>query len=780
MNNLKEMEITLISKEKRKREAYRLESIDWVDLIIRVSGILVARAVPISGVAPFGLVFLTMNRNFSLKSIISLIAVLIGYISFGEGHMLRYIGACLAFEGVLAVLGKNEKLSFPLTLISGSAIMILFDIGSMLWYGFNGGMLLLTLFDSVLVVLGICVFSKCKSLMKGKDIMTHIPTTEEKLCIFTAVAIALLSFQSINILPFFSIANLLGFVLLGIAAISGGVISSMAAGMVLAVILGINTEPIYYFAAFGVCGYICGLLSRFGKISAAAALALSGFMISILLAGEQTEIRFYETAFAAVILAVIPDFVYGTLNRFADLRTTVFGADSSYKEHLKGKLGMTAASFEKLAETFENLSDKQGKIDMQDVSALFDTAADNVCRSCSKVDRCWERDFNSTYKTMFKFLEILERKGVLTENDADPYFIGQCQKPNQLLSEINRLFEIYKINRIWKNKLAENRELVGEQFGGIAQIIRNIAEDLDKENVLDSAASEKVKQKLTEKNICVRHTEVVSSSENDRTVQITFKNQPDRNQILETIAVLEQELKGRFDISGSSAVSEKCKTLQFTEAPGLVVSSAIVCNGQTEESGDSHMINSLSGGKFIATLSDGMGTGHRASRDSGAIISLLEDFMNTGFDKKTAVKLINSIMVMKSANEAFATVDMCMVDLYSGETEFIKNGAEASYIKRKKATETVRGASLPIGIMSGIEADSFAHNIDEGDIIVMISDGIEMKNGKDGWLRRVIERTDSDISPKELADEIMEKSLELKGGVADDDMTVIVMKIEAA
>ena len=82
--------------------------------------------------------------------------------------------------------------------------------------------------------------------------------------------------------------------------------------------------------------------------------------------------------------------------------------------------------------------------------------------------------------------------------------------------------------------------------------------------------------------------------------------------------------------------------------------------------------------------------------------------------------------------------------------------------------------------MSGIEADSFAHNINEGDIIVMISDGLEMKNGKDGWLRRVIERTDSDISPKELADEIMEKSLELKGGVADDDMTVIVMKIEAA
>ena len=74
-----------------------------------------------------------------------------------------------------------------------------------------------------------------------------------------------------------------------------------------------------------------------------------------------------------------------------------------------------------------------------------------------------------------------------------------------------------------------------------------------------------------------------------------------------------------------------------------------------------------------------MGSGGRASEESCAAIELLEDFMETGFDKDIAIKMINSVLVLKSNEESFSTLDMAIIDLYSGIAEFIKIGAVSSF-----------------------------------------------------------------------------------------------------
>ena len=216
--------------------------------------------------------------------------------------------------------------------------------------------------------------------------------------------------------------------------------------------------------------------------------------------------------------------------------------------------------------------------------------------------------------------------------------------------------------------------------------------------------------------------------------------------------------------------------LHFDQIEGFTVHAGFASSGLQEECGDSHVLHYLNCGKFVATLSDGMGTGHKASLESETIVNLLGDFLEAGFDKDVAVKLVNSVMFMKSANEAFATVDLCIIDLYTGEVEFIKNGAEPSYLKGKAGTETVRATSLPVGILSTVDIESFARKMESGDRVVMVSDGIETKDGKDGWIRQMVEMGSEKLSPQKLADTIMEKSIALKGA-ADDDMTVIVLEI---
>ena len=63
-------------------------------------------------------------------------------------------------------------------------------------------------------------------------------------------------------------------------------------------------------------------------------------------------------------------------------------------------------------------------------------------------------------------------------------------------------------------------------------------------------------------------------------------------------------------------------------------------------------------------LSDGMGSGSLACKESEMVIELVEKFLEAGFDVETAVRMMNSAMVMKGQEDLFSTVDISELDLY--------------------------------------------------------------------------------------------------------------------
>ena len=68
----------------------------------------------------------------------------------------------------------------------------------------------------------------------------------------------------------------------------------------------------------------------------------------------------------------------------------------------------------------------------------------------------------------------------------------------------------------------------------------------------------------------------------------------------------------------------------------------------------------------MMTLSDGMGTGEKAAQASSATVAVLEQLMEAGFRKEVAIKTVNSILVTKSSKEIFSTMDLSIIDLYTG------------------------------------------------------------------------------------------------------------------
>lgn len=97
--------------------------------------------------------------------------------------------------------------------------------------------------------------------------------------------------------------------------------------------------------------------------------------------------------------------------------------------------------------------------------------------------------------------------------------------------------------------------------------------------------------------------------------------------------------------------------------------------------------------------------GPKAECNSKLAIKMLERMLSSGFDKCTALELINSNLMLRNNDEAFSTIDMSIVDLYKGEGEFVKLSAAPTFIKSGNEVKIIKNLSLPVGILKEVDID---------------------------------------------------------------------------
>lgn len=197
-------------------------------------------------------------------------------------------------------------------------------------------------------------------------------------------------------------------------------------------------------------------------------------------------------------------------------------------------------------------------------------------------------------------------------------------------------------------------------------------------------------------------------------------------------------------------------------------------------SGDSNTIIKLKDGKILVAISDGMGSGDIAARNSKKVVLNLEKLLNTGFEEDRAVKLINSYMLVGKEPDNFATIDAMIFDPLVGLTEFIKIGACPTFICNKKGQViTVDSNNLPVGMLGDIEIETKTKLLKRGDLLVMITDGVLDANF-DKKEQAVIEliKAVKTTSAQRLADIMLQESIDCNFGMPKDDMTVIVARVQ--
>jgi stage II sporulation protein E len=149
--------------------------------------------------------------------------------------------------------------------------------------------------------------------------------------------------------------------------------------------------------------------------------------------------------------------------------------------------------------------------------------------------------------------------------------------------------------------------------------------------------------------------------------------------------------EGECRNAGSSICS---LILKEKENMGITTGIARMKKDKARVSGDSFTFLKTREGKYIAAVSDGMGSGREANRLSETAIGLFEQLLDCGLSIRLSLSLVNT-MIEVTNPEKYATMDISSIDLYTGETEFYKMGAMPSLIINGRNLDYIQINNLP-------------------------------------------------------------------------------------
>jgi stage II sporulation protein E len=170
-----------------------------------------------------------------------------------------------------------------------------------------------------------------------------------------------------------------------------------------------------------------------------------------------------------------------------------------------------------------------------------------------------------------------------------------------------------------------------------------------------------------------------------------------------------------------------------------------------------------------------MGSGSVAHTISSASLSLIESFYKAGLKSQLILSTVNKLLAINT-EDTFAALDTVIIDLKNCSADFIKYGAPYGFIVGDNGVKIVEGSSLPLGIIEDLKPSVCTTELNDGDIVVLFTDGISDAFSSSSevvdFLRSVPAK-----NPQTLADQILERALNLSCGHKNDDMTVLAVRI---
>ncbi|MCD7954800.1 MAG: SpoIIE family protein phosphatase [Lachnospiraceae bacterium] len=497
-----------------------------------------------------------------------------------------------------------------------------------------------------------------------------------------------------------------------------------------------------------------------------------------------------------------------------------------------------AEAYRSLAELFGRLPCQRERLGKEDLQFLFEEIKDRVCTGCGQMGQCWMGTHTKNGRLWYAFLQDLESGGIASPEQKEHYCgncehpdqrklsqgnreypgprglaLGNCEHPEQLALALRAGYEEARLNLLWSNRMLEQRRAAGEQILQTAELLKRTSEGFADQQERERQIRRRLGRELRFLQVEMDDVRVFAREKRETEVYLTLHTGHREALIYrgstKGMTRLGMQLRGGvFPFLRSErppVVSAKTIAEALSECCGERMCPAPDCRASVWEepvlfhfvpdaryqlfcgvaritkdgelvSGDNYSLVLQDNGRVAMSLADGMGSGMEANRESEKVIELLEQFLAAGFPQETAVRMINSGMLLQNSSPGFSTIDLCMVDLYHATCDLIKAGAAPSFIRKSQEIEVIRAGSFPAGVLQHSDYESMHRSLEPGANIVMMTDGVLDAipgENREQDMAELIIRTMT-RNAQEHARRLMERVYLMQRRQARDDMTLLV------
>ena len=755
--------------------------VNFKNILFMVFALLLSTKTLIGDFRPFNYVLLAVASAFEVPLILVLIAsvagLAIGGYSSATVMLLIFFLLYNLITAIVNIEGINRKYTIFIKFMASIAILQIVST-------FITGDLFTQLFSvlSTIVLPGIIYLI----VVTGMNVILNIKngfvyTKEESIAMILTIAILLSSLGSVSVLGF-KVVEILALILILIYGWGNGAILGATAGLIIGLSYTCLCDvSMSFVVAIAFSGFISGLLRRFGKIPVIIAFVAGNVYISYYATGmSQINIVICEALIASIVLFLMPKYIERKLDNLFDLTRGL----ETFKNNLlnptkeaKEKIGAVSEVFSSLADITVERTKETEEETIEVIKKYILSYVNNTCFACDNINECIEKEnLDMTAEYLADKLESGE--------PIEPEMLKFNCKDSKII--INNLYDIYnsmKLMRVLKQKEIENNKKISNQYKEVSKLLNNISENIKEGSLVKDEAQKKLRNELKFYGYNVYEDDFKRDKE---TIEYTFITDiltnidKQKKQIVELCSnILEQNMCIKLILNISKTEKSKIK---IVSTPKYNVKSEIISYTKTGEniSGDSYLQLELQDLRQLSVISDGVGSGESAARSSSTVINMLERLLSGGFDEDKAIEIINSVIKLKGEDDLFATLDAAIINEKDAQCYFIKLGAAPTYLIEKGKVITITSTNIPVGLVDSSDYVPICKKLDYGDFVIQLSDGVipDTIDPNNNYIKNFLSTCDVTKSAKVIAQELKEVININNDGVYDDDITVIVNKIE--
>ena len=521
---------------------------------------------------------------------------------------------------------------------------------------------------------------------------------------------------------------------------------------------------------------------RAGKLPAVLAVFLADVAVRYLtdfysaenIAGAFASAAFYLTMLVPLIpcllFALLPEKL---LNKCA-ARMRRFGERQLTRESINRnramvgeKLYEVSAAFREIEATFSALDD-----DTENDGArrrfILEEMEREVCAGCERRNECGQ---TAREEGLQKLVDIGCGKGKVNLIDLPSDLASACRNPSALLFSLNKLLAEYRRHAVDEENAAAGRKLLADQAHAVAEMLKHLALSQSAPVGKHLDAERELRGALAAAGIACEEVFIGGESPD---IYITAAGNISAA-AMRTAA--ERALGIPLILSSKSALAADKYCYLFRKRPALDAAFGVASRTKDGESacGDTHSVIKIDERTFLCALSDGMGSGPHARRISDTSLSLIESFYRAGLSGDAVLSTVNRLLAF-GREESFACIDTAAVDLDSGRADIVKIGSPLAFLLTETQTEILESESLPLGILDGVRPTVLSRKLNDGDVLVFLSDGITAAFGSSADIADFLGNMRIS-NPQAVADDLLAGALERTGGIAPDDMTVLAVRL---